>query len=77
MFFLDETYAPTLLGNKARRTRLDSGDWAVHSKAEETDFTMKELATKYLVRPLILLCLDPICFLMCLYASFVFGMIYM
>jgi MFS transporter, DHA1 family, multidrug resistance protein len=77
VFLLDETYAPTLLSNKARRMRIEKGNWAIHSKHEEADVSFKEIATKYMVRPLMLIFLEPICFLMCLYASFVFGMIYM
>lgn len=29
---LPETYAPTLLTNKARKIRLETRNWAVHSK---------------------------------------------
>lgn len=77
IFFLDETYAPTLLSRKAQHMRAAQGQWAVHAKHEEMQLDMKELATKYLLRPMTLIFCEPICFLMCLYASFVFGMIYM
>ena len=42
---------------------------------EEWDVSLREIAIKYLVRPLQLLC-TPICFLVALYASFVYGILY-
>jgi MFS transporter, DHA1 family, multidrug resistance protein len=74
--FIDETYPPKLLVYKARRLRHDSGNWALHAKFEEWDVSIKELAKKFLVRPIQLL-RTPICFLVALYASFCYGILYM
>ncbi|KAI3396935.1 hypothetical protein diail_11548 [Diaporthe ilicicola] len=74
--FIDETYPPVLLVNKARRLRHESGNWALHAQFEEWDVNISELARKFLVRPIQLLC-TPICFLMALYASFCYGILYM
>lgn len=76
VIFLDETHHATLLVHKARRLRFSSGNWALHAKHEEWDINVKELAHKYMVRPWQLLC-TPICFLMALYASFVYGILYL
>jgi MFS transporter, DHA1 family, multidrug resistance protein len=76
VIFIDETYPPILLVYKARRLRHESGNWALHAKFEEWDVNIAELARKFLVRPLQLLC-TPICFLMALYASFCYGILYM
>ncbi|KIX03113.1 uncharacterized protein Z518_06663 [Rhinocladiella mackenziei CBS 650.93] len=76
LIFLDESYPPRLLVYKARRLRHQSGNWALHAKFEEWDVSVKELASKFLVRPFQLL-LTPICFLMALYASFCYGILYM
>ena len=75
IFYLDESFAPILLTQKARGLRI-KGNWTLHSKHEESDFHLKELAQKFLFRPFAMF-VEPICFLMCLYASFVFGIIYM
>ncbi|KAJ5127195.1 Efflux pump bik6 [Penicillium atrosanguineum] len=72
---LDETYAPVLLSYKARRLRLEGKNWALHSKQEEWDISLKELMQKYLVRPLQMLG-SPICLLMSAYAAFVYGILY-
>lgn len=74
--FLDESYPPVLLVYKARRLRYDTGNWALHAKHEEWDVTFKELGNKYLIRPFALLA-TPICFLVALYASFVYGILYL
>lgn len=76
MIFIDESYPPRLLVNKARRLRIQTGNWALHAKFEEWDVTFSELAQKFLLRPVQLLC-TPICFLVALYASFCYGILYM
>lgn len=74
--FVDESYPARLLVVKARRLRHESGNWALHAKFEEWDVSISELARKFLVRPFQLLG-TPICFLVALYASFCYGMLYM
>ncbi|KAL2015168.1 hypothetical protein VTK56DRAFT_6174 [Thermocarpiscus australiensis] len=76
VIFIDESYPPKLLVNKARRLRFETGNWALHAKFEEWDVSVAELARKFLVRPVQLLC-TPICFLVALYASFCYGILYM
>ncbi|KAK3485395.1 MFS general substrate transporter [Neurospora hispaniola] len=76
LIFIDESYPPRLLVNKARRLRIQTGNWALHAKFEEWDVTFSELAQKFLLRPVQLLC-TPICFLVALYASFCYGILYM
>ncbi|KAL3488088.1 major facilitator superfamily domain-containing protein [Aspergillus germanicus] len=76
ILFLDESYPPTLLVYKARRLRFQTGNWALHARHEEWDVTLRELGNKYLLRPFALLT-TPICFLVALYASFVYGILYL
>ncbi|EKG14026.1 Major facilitator superfamily [Macrophomina phaseolina MS6] len=75
LIFLDESYPPKLLVYKARRLRHQTGNWALHARHEEWDVSLAELSRKYLVRPFQLL-FTPICFLVALYASFVYGILY-
>ncbi|GAB0136853.1 hypothetical protein EsDP_00005141 [Epichloe bromicola] len=76
IIFIDESYPPKLLVYKARRLRHETGNWALHAKFEEWDVSISELAHKFLLRPMQLIC-TPICFLMALYASFCYGILYM
>ena len=75
LIVLDESYPASLLVAKARRLRHESGNWALHAKHEEWDFSLAEMAQKYLIRPFQLLT-TPICFLVALYASFCYGILY-
>jgi len=74
--FIDESYPPKLLVSKARRLRHETENWALHAKFEEWDVSIVGLAKKFLVRPIQLLG-APICFLVALYASFCYGILYM
>jgi len=76
VIILDETYPPALLVAKARRLRHETGNWALHARHEEWDVSVKELANKFLMTPFRLLA-TPICFLVALYASFVYGILYL
>lgn len=74
---LPETYVPVLLKRKARQLRFKTKNWALHSKLEETPVDIKDFIVRYLSRPFIMLCLEPILLLMTLYISFTFGMVYL
>ncbi|CZR56685.1 probable MFS multidrug transporter [Phialocephala subalpina] len=76
VLILDESYPPVLLVTKARRLRHETGNWALHARHEEWDVSVKELANKFLKTPFRLLA-TPICFLVALYASFVYGILYL
>ncbi|OJJ49675.1 hypothetical protein ASPZODRAFT_2115362 [Penicilliopsis zonata CBS 506.65] len=76
IIFLDESYPPALLVAKAQRLRFETGNWALHARHEEWDVSLKEIGNKYLVRPFQLLT-TPICFCVALYASFVYGILYL
>ncbi|KAH8176748.1 major facilitator superfamily protein [Sarocladium implicatum] len=76
VLLIDESYPPKLLVHKARRLRHETGNWSLHAKFEEWDVSVIELGRKFLIRPIQLLC-TPICFLVALYASFCYGILYM
>ncbi|KAH6676767.1 MFS multidrug transporter [Halenospora varia] len=73
---LDETSAPIILTRKASRLRKETGNWALHSKHEEVGVNFSNLYEKYLIRPWQLFA-TPICFFMVVYASFVYGIVYL
>ncbi|MDI1487818.1 MAG: hypothetical protein OHK93_007091 [Ramalina farinacea] len=75
VLILDESHPSRLLVFKARRLRFQTGNWALHAAFEEWDVSLKEMAIKFGVRPFQML-LTPICFLVALYASFVYGILY-
>lgn len=73
---LTETYPDALLVAKARHLRHHTGNWALHARHEERNFSLSDMAQKFLMRPFRLLA-TPICFSMVLYASFVYGILYL
>lgn len=73
--FASESYAPRLLVSKARRLRIQTKNWALHAEYEELDVTFAELLNKFGVRPWQML-FTPICGLIALYASFIYGVFY-
>ncbi|KAK9240226.1 major facilitator superfamily domain-containing protein [Lipomyces kononenkoae] len=73
---IPETYHPVLLARKAKRLRIDTGNWTYHAKHEELAFTLTEMITKHFMRPFAML-LTPIVTSMSVYGSFVFGILYL
>ncbi|KAL3429586.1 major facilitator superfamily domain-containing protein [Aspergillus tetrazonus] len=76
-FILPETYVPVLLKRKAVQLRLKTGNTALHSALEAKPVSAADFVVRYLSRPFVMLCLEPILFSMTLYISFTFGMVYL
>lgn len=76
LLVLEETYPPARLVVKARRLRHETGNWALHARHEEWDVGLKEMFHKFGMTPFRLLA-TPICFLVAMYCSFVYGIVYL
>jgi DHA1 family multidrug resistance protein-like MFS transporter len=70
VIFWPETFAPVLLTRKARKLRLKTGRWSLHSRQEMQEYTLKSFLDKNLLRPIRMLATEPMCFLITLYNSF-------
>ncbi|KAF3936396.1 hypothetical protein ABW19_dt0201817 [Dactylella cylindrospora] len=77
VFYLEETYAPVVLVEKARNLRRLTKNWGIHAKQEQIEISFKELVEKNLSRPLKLLFTEPIVFFISLYIAFIYGMLYL
>ncbi|EPS37332.1 hypothetical protein H072_8990 [Dactylellina haptotyla CBS 200.50] len=75
--FLEETYAPIVLVEKARTLRRLTKNWGIHAKQEQIEVNFRELIEKNLSRPLKLLFTEPIVFFVSLYIAFIYGMLYL
>ncbi|SCU94555.1 LAFA_0F22518g1_1 [Lachancea sp. 'fantastica'] len=73
---VSESYAGVLLARKAKQIRMESGNWAYHAKHEEWNLDFKEYMSVHLVRPFAMLA-TPIVFALALFASYVFGILYL
>lgn len=76
-FFLPEVYAPYLLKKKAQRLRKETGDSRWHHPHEEVKIDFKSIVTKHFTRPVKMLVTEPMVTCIALYASFVYGLLYM
>jgi DHA1 family multidrug resistance protein-like MFS transporter len=75
--FLKETYAPAILVAKAGRIRRETKNFAIHAKQEEVEVDFLELIDENFMRPVRMLFTEPIIFLITLYMSFIYGLIYL
>ncbi|GIZ49507.1 hypothetical protein CKM354_001253700 [Cercospora kikuchii] len=73
---MKETYAPTLLKRKTKRLQKETGNQDLRSKLDLGQ-TPKEMFRLAIVRPMKLLCLSPICTLMCVYMAIIYGFLYL
>lgn len=77
LFFLQETYPPIVLVDKAALLRRRTKNWGIHAKQEEVEVDFKELITKNFTRPLRLLFTEPVVLLLTIYMSFIYGLLYL
>ena len=75
--FFPETYGPVLLKRKAVRTRRSTGDERYWHPHESEKIKLDNIVKKYLSRPLKMLITEPMVTAIAMYASFVYGLLYM
>ena len=77
VIFMEETYAPIVLVNKASELRRRTQNWGIHAKQEEIEVDLRELITKNFTRPIRILISEPIVLLLTIYMSFIYGLLYL
>ena len=65
--FLPETYHPRILQVRAKKQRLETGDWAIHAATDKKQVDIKTILEKYLTRPVRMLVLEPILLFLALF----------
>ena len=76
-FTIRETYAPAILDKRAKRLRKETGDARYVTEKDLDSRPMSEQMRIFLVRPLQLLCLEPIFLLISLYMAVLYCLLYM
>lgn len=71
LFFMEETYPPVVLINKAAELRRRTKNWGIHAKQEEIEVDFKELIVRNVSRPMRILFTEPIVLMITIYMSFV------
>lgn len=76
-FFLQETYAPTLLARKRDALKKETGNMALHTEYDNANKTFAKTIRTALQRPLILIATQPIVQVLACYMAFLYGLIYL
>lgn len=76
LLFVRETYAPVVLMEKAATLRRQTRNWGIHAKQDEVELDLRSLITVNFSRPFRMLFTEPIVFLVTLYMSFIYGLMY-
>ena len=76
-FFLRETYAPKLLGLRAKKLRKETGNEALHTEWESPDRTLGKVLRAALIRPFRLLGTQPIVQALAVYMAYLYGLMYL
>ena len=74
---MPELYPPVLLKRRAKRLRKETGDDRYWHPHEREKINLGNIVTKYLSRPLRMLITEPMITCIAIYASFVYGLLYM
>jgi DHA1 family multidrug resistance protein-like MFS transporter len=77
LLFLNESYPPMILVDKATELRRATKNWGIHAKQEEIEVDLRELLEKNFSRPLRMLVSEPIVLLLSLYMAFIYGLLYL
>lgn len=72
-----ETYPPVLLQQRAARLRVETKNWAFHSKLDENPPTAGDILTRYVSRPFQMLFLEPILLCVTIYLALIYGILYL
>lgn len=76
LFVIPETLEGTVLTQRAKERRAETKNWAFHATAEENVVSLRDMMTRYLLRPFQMLALEPILLLVTLYMGFIYGFLY-
>jgi len=76
LFFYDETYAPTLLGRRAKRLRKETGDPSYATAQERLRRPASEIVFEALARPLLMLTTELIMICFTAYLCLIYALLY-
>ena len=76
-FFLQESFPPKLLHQKAEKLRKETGNMNLHTEFEHPERSLANLMKRSLIRPFILLGTQPIVQALAIYMAYIYGLIYL
>ena len=76
-FYLDETYAPKILGDRTERLRKSSGNDLLHTQWTLSSQSLTSRLSTNIVRPVIMLSTQPAIQVLGLYRAYFYGVKYL
>ncbi|KAA1111700.1 hypothetical protein PGT21_008930 [Puccinia graminis f. sp. tritici] len=76
LFLLPETYSPILLSRKAKKLRKETGDSKYYSAHEKSDYSVKAIFRRTILRPFEMLFTESILLFVTVYLALVYGLLY-
>jgi DHA1 family multidrug resistance protein-like MFS transporter len=77
LFILPESYSLVILQRRARDIRYREQNWACHAVLDEERVGLREICTRYLLRPFSMLSSELILLLISIYQAFVYSLLYL
>ncbi|RXK34710.1 polyamine transporter 1, partial [Tremella mesenterica] len=77
IFCVPETYGPTILVKKAKRLRKETGEERYYAPLERASHRVKDRLNDILLKPFVMLALEPMLLAVVMYMSFVYGVVYL
>lgn len=77
VLFAEESYPPRLLAYRAHHIRMATGNWAITAPIEDLELDMHIMIEKTILKPIKMLMVEPILFLISLYHGFIYGILYL
>lgn len=77
ILLLKETYHPKILKERAELIRNITGNWAVYAPIEKKRLDFREIFERTILKPLIMLAVEPILLLVSVYHGLVYGILYL
>ena len=77
LFYLQETYGPKVLKNKAKRLRKETGNQDLYTEFDDAETTLIMKLQRSFSRPFILMGTQPIVQVLGLYMAYLYGVIYL
>ena len=74
---IPETSPQRILQYRAKRLRFETGNWALHAKADENPITLHTIVHIYLKRPWVMIVQEPVLAFMTAYMSYIYGVLYL
>lgn len=75
--FVPETHHPAILTQKAREIRKQTGNPWPLGPSESANLAPSQLILRSVVRPVMLLTLEPMCLSLCIYSALLLGILYL